>query len=189
MKKIPSVFVRDFDGDPSLVLDEVTPGCEWVLGGEGIATRKWDGTACLVRDGVLYRRYDCKRGKTPPDGFEPCQSERDEKTGHWPGWVKVGHGPEDKWFRVGFADDPTLEDGTYELVGPKVGGNAEGHEEHHLIRHGLSLLDPTIRTFQSIQAYLWASSIEGIVWHHEDGRMAKIKRSDFGYLWPVKFAG
>ena len=27
--------------------------------------------------------------------------------------------------------------------------------------------------------------IEGIVWHHPDGRMAKIKRRDFGLSWPI----
>jgi hypothetical protein len=25
--------------------------------------------------------------------------------------------------------------------------------------------------------------IEGIVWHHPDGRMVKIKKKDFGYKW------
>ena len=28
--------------------------------------------------------------------------------------------------------------------------------------------------------------IEGIVWHHPDGRMAKIKARDFGIQWPPK---
>lgn len=186
MKKIPSVFVRDFDGDPSRVLDEVTPGCEWVLDGEGIATRKWDGAASLVRGGEIYRRYDCKRGKTPPLGFEPCEPERDEKTGHWPGWVKADAGPESKWFRLGLAFDPTVEDGTYELVGPKVGGNPEGREDHVLIPHGRAIVDPTVRTFEAIREYLMDQEIEGIVWHHPDGRMAKIKRRDFGLDWPVK---
>ena len=26
--------------------------------------------------------------------------------------------------------------------------------------------------------------VEGIVWHHPDGRMVKIKRKDFGFKWP-----
>lgn len=41
MKKIPTVFVRDPD-DRKHVLPQVTPGCEWVLAGEGRATRKFD---------------------------------------------------------------------------------------------------------------------------------------------------
>ncbi len=56
-----------------------------VLDGEGIATRKWDGTACLVRDGILYKRYDRKLNpktgeyKSAPIGWEPCE-EPDEIT-------------------------------------------------------------------------------------------------------------
>jgi hypothetical protein len=64
MQKIPCLFQRDqSQGRDTLVRDEVTPGCEWVLEGEGIATRKWDGTCCLIRDGKLYKRYEVKRGK------------------------------------------------------------------------------------------------------------------------------
>ncbi len=59
MKKMPCLFRRTFHGhDSATLLREVTPGCEWVLAGEGIASRKWDGTACMVKDGVLYKRYD-----------------------------------------------------------------------------------------------------------------------------------
>jgi hypothetical protein len=65
MRKIPSVFQRNHDGDCRL-RDEVLPGSEWVLAGEGIATRKFDGTCVLVRGGVLFKRYDAKRGKAPP---------------------------------------------------------------------------------------------------------------------------
>ena len=65
MKKIISLFQRNYDGD-RLVRDELVPGAEWVAAGEGKATRKWDGTCCMVRDGVLFKRYDAKAGKTPP---------------------------------------------------------------------------------------------------------------------------
>lgn len=40
MQKIISLFQRNYDGD-HLVRDEVVPGAEWVLRGEGVATRKW----------------------------------------------------------------------------------------------------------------------------------------------------
>ena len=43
MQKIPTVFQRD-PSNPKHVLPEVTPGCEWVLAGEGVPTRKYDGT-------------------------------------------------------------------------------------------------------------------------------------------------
>lgn len=35
------------------------------------------------------------------------------------------------------------------------------------------------RTFEAIKERLYAEKIEGVVWHHPDGRMVKIKRKDF----------
>jgi hypothetical protein len=72
MKKIISLFQRNYEGNRK-VRDEVTPGAQWVIDGEGKATRKWDGLAVLVKDGVVFRRYDAKTGRTPPAGFIPAQ--------------------------------------------------------------------------------------------------------------------
>jgi hypothetical protein len=69
MKKIPCLFQRDFtDKRRPTLLRDVTPGCEWVLAGEGVATRKRDGTACAVIGGKLFKRYDVKRGRPVPAG-------------------------------------------------------------------------------------------------------------------------
>lgn len=183
MQKIISLYQRNYGGD-RLVRDEVVPGAEWVLAGEGVPTRKFDGTPCMIRDGKQFKRFDAKNGKTPPDGFEPTQ-EPDPVTGHWPGWVPVTDGPEDKLFREGLAtyidhegDAPA--DGTYELVGPKVNRNAEGFISHELVRHGDEVLAEPPRDFVGLRDYLGAADIEGIVWHHPDGRMVKIKTRDFG---------
>lgn len=138
VKKIPSIFVRGADG---ILTDECHPDALWVHKGEGIATRKYDGTCCLVRDGVLFRRYDAKHGKTPPDGFEPAQ-DPDPITGHWPGWIKVR--PDDdgaRWHLTAVAAvvlsgrrwQPV--DGTYELCGPRLQGNPEGMAEHVFLSH------------------------------------------------------
>lgn len=35
------------------------------------------------------------------------------------------------------------------------------------------------RTFDALKGYLANKTIEGIVWHHPDGRMVKIKAKDF----------
>jgi hypothetical protein len=177
MKKIISLFKRNYDGD-HLVRNEVIPGAEWVVNGEGIATRKWDGTCCMVRDGKLYKRYDVKKGRTVPANFEPAQ-EADPVTGHWPGWVPVGDGPEDKYFREAFALADHA-DGTYELCGPKVNGNPEGFSGHILVHHSISKLYDCPRDFDGLREYLSKTNIEGIVWHHPDGRMVKIKAKDFG---------
>src|SRR5271169_6049745 len=122
MKKIPVLFQRDFvpnlkgRGNKATLRPEVTPGLEWVLDGKGIATQKWDGTACAViqREGHmpwvpmalrsqnhLYRRFDAKGGKPAPEGGIPCD-DPDPKTGHWPHWVPVNDEPESKWMREAY---------------------------------------------------------------------------------------
>lgn len=190
MQKIISLFQRNYDGD-RMVRNEVTPGAEWVTNGEGTATRKWDGTCCMIKGGELYKRYDAKKGKTPPEGFIPAQ-DADPVTGHWPGWLKVGDGPEDKWFREGLAwmDKYNIKklDGTYELIGPAINGNREAFITHRIIPHGDNLDDGidyenAPRTFDELKSWFAGLHIEGIVWHHPDGRMVKIKKKDFGYKW------
>lgn len=186
MRKIISLFQRNYNGD-RLVRDEVTPGAEWVLAGEGVPTRKWDGTCCLVRGGKLFKRYEAVRGRKPPPDFDPA-TEVDPVTGKQQGWVPVGDGPEDRWHRAAWQlriDDGSINnvpaDGTYELVGPKVQGNPEGFALHELIRHGDGLLSfPVPRDFVGLKEYFSRHDIEGIVWHHPDGRMVKIKGRDFG---------
>lgn len=184
MRKTPSLFQRNYDGD-RLVRDEVVPGSEWVLAGEGTATRKWDGTCCMVRDGKLYRRYDAKHGKTPPSNFEPAQ-EPDPVTGHWTGWIPVTDVPADKWHRAAFEASGVLPDGTYELCGPHFQTNAEQLDRDTLIPHGVHILADAPRSYAGIKTYLTYHDIEGIVWHHPDGRLVKIKARDFGIEWPRK---
>ena len=185
MQKIISLFQRNYDGD-HLVRDELVPGAEWVAAGEGVATRKWDGTCCLVRDGKLFKRYELRQGKQAPDGFEAA-TDWDEVTGKMQGWVPVGDGPEDRWHREAWQavrdyEGSPVEDGTYELVGPKVQGNVEMMYMHWLCKHGVvefGVQPP--RTFAELRAWLAENNdIEGIVWHHPDGRMVKIKLRDFG---------
>lgn len=181
MQKIISLFQRNYDGD-RLVRDEVVPGAEWVIAGEGVATRKWDGMPVLVRAGKLLKRFDAKPGRTIPPGWEAAQ-EPDPVTGHHPGWVPIGPGPEDQIFREALIPE---DDGTYELVGPKVNGNREQYSANVLIRHGSAILTDAPRTFWPLRAYLEVQNIEGIVWHHPDGRMVKIKGKDFGLKRVVK---
>ena len=196
-KKIKSLFKRDYDGT-RLVYDELVEGSDWVANGEGVATVKYDGTCCLVRDGKLHKRYDrkltnsAKRGKKEgswevsdfrpaPANWEPAEAEADPNTGHWPGWLPVSDAPEDRWHRQAFK--PTLPNGTYELVGPKVQGNPYQLESHELWRHGSEMIEAP-RSYEELKKWLEIHKIEGIVWHHPDGRLVKIKRKDFGYKWP-----
>lgn len=175
MKKIISLFARNYQGD-RLVRDEVVAGAEWVVEGEGIATRKHDGTCCMVRSGKLYKRYEVKPGSKTPQLFEPAD-EQDPNTGKWQGWVPVGEGPEDRWHLEAFKAQP---DGTYELCGPKVQGNPEGFERHELVPHGSVAIEDVPRDYEGLKAWFSTHNVEGIVWHHPDGRMVKIKARDFG---------
>lgn len=179
MQKIPTLFVREEGG--RFVTEEVTPDCEWVLDGEGEASVKWDGTACLIKNGVFYKRHVHKVEKgDPPDGWLHWSFDLEQKSGH--GWLPVGDGPEDKWHREAWESHPKYlsADGTYELVGPKVQKNAECCVSHRLWKHGADLRLDAPRTFHELKEWFRGRDMEGLVWRHPDGRMAKIKKRDFG---------
>lgn len=184
MKKVPTLFERDWDGDRSRVLPIVTAGCEWVLEGEGVATRKYDGT-CMMFDGNgWYARREVKPGKTPPEIFVGV--DRDEQTGKVIGWVPAPESPFARFFLEALEADQRWEiltdwePGTYELVGPKIQGNPEGYTTHQLIRHAGAERYIVPRSFEGMRELLAELDVEGFVFHHEDGRMAKIKKRDFG---------
>lgn len=182
MKKIPTIFVRDMSKQPALVTAEWRPDCLWVRDGEGTATIKLDGTCCMVRDGKLYKRREVKPGQPEPADFE--RADFDEETGKTVGWVPVGTGDPDSRYHIeAFLRSHDLPDGTYELMGPKVQGNKSQYGEHVLERHGTYVLDYVPRDFGSLRDWLQTQNIEGVVWHHPDGRAAKIKRRDFGLRW------
>lgn len=181
MKKIPTLFTRDWDGDRRYVLPQVTPGCEWVLAGEGVPTRKYDGTCVMVdEDGGWWARREVKEGKSAPSGFVPLGT--DDETGKTIGWEPIGQSSFSKWHAEAAAwlgADPVP--GTYELLGPKINGNPEGVLTHILFRHETAMrLDSVPRDFDGLATWLHAHSYEGIVWHDgPDGAMAKIKKRDF----------
>lgn len=174
MQKIPTIFIRDPATNLRHVKNEPHPDCGWVFAGEGVATRKFDGTCVMIRDGKMFKRREVKKGKPEPFGFELVET--DPVTGKSVGWVEVGNGNEDKWHRDAFAGQP---DGTYELCGPKIQGNPENCHVHMLVPHGNDVLVDVPRDFLGIAYWLRDHEYEGIVFHHPDGRMAKIKKRDF----------
>ena len=184
MKKIPTIFERDWDGDRSRVIDKANPAAAWVFDGEGVATIKWDGTSCMVRGGNLYKRREIKSGQTTPLDF--VFADHDEETGKTVGWMLVTDAPEDIFHREAFRGEPSQwPDGTYELVGPKVQGNPEGAPMHVLLAHAAAdRFEDAPRTFEALRDWMTGRNIEGLVWHHPDGRMAKIKLRDFGLQRP-----
>lgn len=178
MKKIPTLFVRD--AGTFRVLNAVHADAQWVTAGEGVATRKFDGTACLVVEGRLWKRYESRAGKPVPPKFLPLNA-ADIDGAFGPGWLPVSEdAPEDQYHREAWDIATWLPDGTYELVGPKIQRNPERFAFHCLVRHGTSPLFDAPRDFDGLRVYLGTHDIEGVVWHHGDGRMVKIKGTDFG---------
>ena len=201
MKKIPSLFKRDYGGT-RLVYNEVVPGSEWVINGEGRATVKIDGTACMIRDGKLYKRYDRKlnksahrRKKRNPDfvptladfkpapvGWEACEPEPNEHTGHWPGWVPIGDEPESKYHREAWERCKTwYGETTVELVGPAIQGNPYSLERHELWIHGMPLEETPPRDFAGLCNYFKRVVIEGIVCTIPTGAWSRSNGAISGY--------
>jgi hypothetical protein len=181
MRKIPTLFLRGWADAPQFVTPVVADGCQWVINGEGVATRKYDGT-CVMFDGDRWwARREVKQGKTVPAGF--IGLEVDGVTAKTVGWEPVGQSSFAKYhadaLRAQGQGGPFAV-GTYELVGPKVNGNPEGFEEHWLMFHAFAERLDAPRDFEGLAAWLHAHPYEGIVWHDGPGRaMAKIKRRDF----------
>ena len=186
MKKIPTLFERIFENHRKVgIRNTVDPKFEWILTGDGDATEKLDGSCCAIIDGVFYKRYDAKWGKTPPKDAVPC-CEPDPVTGHWPHWLQVRKEEKgDKWFIEAYknAGGETLPDGTYEAIGPHFCGNPYNLEADTMERHGIRILGDVPRTFKGIRDYLNEHYIEGIVFWKDGNPQCKIKRSDFGFAW------
>lgn len=171
MQKIPTMFVRDESQRGRPVLDAWTPECEWVRDGDGVPTVKIDGTNVKIEGGELFKRQKPKEREYDNASYVPCDRAN----------------PSDRWAWEAF--DRALRDGIYELVGPKIQGNPQGHVSHALIR----VVPPdqrldagaVPRSFVGLRDWLTAHPVEGLVFHHPDGRMAKIKRRDFGLRWPA----
>jgi hypothetical protein len=185
MDKIPTIFERDWEGDRSRVLNQPVPECDWVFEGFGVPTRKYDGT-CVMHDGkAWWARRQVKEGKETPANFVFVA--HDDETGKTVGWEPIDQSPFYKFFNEAIVAGPRWDTGegwhvgTYELCGPRVESNREQLHSHGLIEHARA--EEVVlghRSFEAIKAVLEANSIEGIVFHNADGRMAKIKGRDFG---------
>lgn len=183
MDKIPTLFVRDV-ARPQFVTETITPGCEWVLAGQGITTIKKDGTnvRATVSDGKLTLM---EKRRNP--------SREEKAAGAEPGYVQIEPSdPSNKHILAAFeaTDFTGWPDGAHpcEALGPKIQGGIESKVPtlyaFTIDPERLSASRPT--TFEGIRFLLSGLNVEGLVWHHPDGRMAKIKRRDFGFKWPAE---
>ncbi|MEV6605201.1 hypothetical protein [Kutzneria sp. NPDC051319] len=181
MEKIPTIFERD---GRFHVVDRPRADCAWVFDGEGVATEKLDGTnvRLTVRCGAIVR---VEKRRNP---------NREQKArGIVDGWY-VDAGPEDKWIMAAAdgTDVSAWPDGEHscEAIGPRVQGNPLGLDKHVCLPFNLSapVYADVPRDFAGLRAFLATvdsvyspgNLAEGLVFHHSDGRRAKIKRKDFG---------
>lgn len=191
MRKIPTLFKREFaDHRVVSITPEITEGCEDAFI-NGIATVKFDGSCCAIINGELYKRYDLKPGRKLPENAIPCQEQADPITGHFPHWVKCDeNNSSDKHFFEALKYNQTylvvgpLPDATYEAIGKHFNGNPYDLDNDMLVRHGMSEIKLS-RDFDSVRSFLKSTAIEGIVFWLDDKPVCKIKRSDFGFDWPI----
>ena len=194
MQKIPTLYVRD-TADRRYVMPVVQEGCEWVLAGEGTATRKYDGTCVLFDPDVegapeatvrelqgWWARRELKAGTLTPDYY--ITEEKDPNTGKTVGWEPADRSPFAKYLAEAvrnLTDGPR--EGTHELLGPKINRDPERMGRHVLIAHAdAEVLPDAPREFEGLSRWLRDHEYEGIVWHwgQPDGsvKMAKLKRRD-----------
>lgn len=185
--KIPTALVRDPE-NRTKVLPEITPGCEWVFAGEGVPTRKWNGTCVMLDDnGKWWARREVKPGKTPPENYMPINF--DEVTGKTQGWEPIEQSSYYKYFLEALDwytwTDEVFRGETYELLGPKINGDPDLFGYHTLRKHDdapvleeLNFAFPPQTVMIALEVLCEREGIEGVVWHHPDGRMAKLKVRD-----------
>ena len=185
MEKIPTIFDR---GDDFKVVNRVRAGCEWVFEGDGAPTEKLDGTniRLTLRSGNVVR-VEKRRNPT----------KLQKKQGIIDGWYIDADesSPEDRWLyeAVRNTDVKDWPDGEHscEALGPKIQGNPLGLAEHRCVPFNLEIPVYSVpeRGFDQLKQLLDALEskfapghlAEGLVFHHPDGRRAKIKRKDFDY--------
>lgn len=164
VKKIPTIFLRDLRLSCRPVTGEHNPECGWVFEGDGVATRKIDGVNVKIENGVAYQRIK----PMIPDYKEADYGEITDEY--------VRKAVESRFYP----------DGIYEAYGDGIRKNKEKVKGQHLVSllpldHILVIPD-VVRTYRAFMGQFSTTSIEGIVFHRENGAMAKIKTSDFYHL-------
>ena len=189
---IPVVFHLD---DKGHAYNTFANGMNWVVNGDGIATILYDGRPAFIEAQRVFRRFDLKKGDPQPSGFKLFMVSAAEHSRYLDGSYDVKRG----WLRVLFGSEPMeqdipyleahaawtkgqtgMNDGLYECIETPDGFRFVSHTGDE------SILDGVKRTFEGMFDFLRECKppIKGIVFHHPDGRMAKIRRKDFGLKWP-----
>lgn len=203
MQKIPTLFKKKYNDNGKYL--GVIP--EWNVKLDPnkfyAITVKWDGAACAIIDGELYKRYDVKPGKKIPDGAIICQS-YDKDAKHNPCWVKCDRdNPSDKWHWAAFdkmiwysfvtgmfksTQFYKLTDWTYELIGAHIQDNPYHCDSEYFIKHGSTITDilkppyDLEKIYSSFKSLLNQKRIEGyVLWEIKDVDDIEIVQKEF--LW------
>ncbi|MFS1430249.1 DUF5565 family protein [Vibrio splendidus] len=203
MKKVKAIFV--VERSVQMVTRKIESSNQWVFDNEGEATIKYDGTPALIKDGVLYKRWNRKLQKKfirrwksdknnfdatldkfvpVPDGAIQLEDLPAPITLHFPYWVPVSESNHDDLkFIDAFNALKTKDEGSYELIGKKIQGNKYNLDVCKLVKHGAEVVEINDMSFDGLRQFFANLNHEGIVWHHPDGRMAKLRRSHFNFDW------
>ncbi len=186
MKKIKTVFKRDWEGDRQ-ILSEYVDGVDASVLNACVATEKLDGTnvRLTVRNAILVRlekRRNPDKMQKAKGIEEPWYVDADE------------YSPEDKymWEAVRNTDLSDIPDGEWsgEVLGKNVQGNPLKLEGHTVVLFSCGKapkFENVPTSFDELKEWLPLQKskfgndcgIEGIVWHHPSGEMYKIKCKDF----------
>ena len=178
MNKIPLLFLYD---DNFRMTTKPNPACQWVFDGDGFAIEKLDGTNVRIttRCGTKVR---VEQRRNP--------SKTEKRCGIVDPWYIDAT---DKWVLDAAActDTTNWYDGEHctEAIGPKIQGNPLGLPRRVCVAFNLgeSPMLEVERTYLGLRSFLTSFNSryapgqlgEGIVFHHPDGRRAKIRRKDF----------
>lgn len=189
MPKLECPFIRKEVNGNYIVVDEINPGYEWVFEDDSVlAIEKLNGTnvSVVIVEGQVVEVYN-RKGRIP--------------------FINKGK----KWIIEGLLNSKergyleNLGDGQHfgELIGPRVNGNPYDLDEHfwipfetfcqkHLKYKSWGKYPKDFNTisewFKKDLIPLYASMkgnrngfVEGIVFTHKDGRMAKLRRDMFDW--------
>ncbi|MDT4993405.1 MAG: hypothetical protein QOH97_3297 [Actinoplanes sp.] len=183
MEKIPTLFERD---GHFRVVDRPRAECAWVFDGAGTGTEKLDGTnvRLTVRCGQVVR---VEKRRNP--------SKVQKQQGIVDGWYvdTDDYSADDKWVLDAARNTDVSDwlDGEHacEALGPRIQGNPLALEEHQCVPFNLQVPEyqDVPRSYAELRDFLAKLEskfapghlAEGVVFHHPDGRRAKIKRKDF----------
>lgn len=183
MKKIPTIFDRDWDGDGKII-DSLSDTFDF---GSAIATEKIDGTniRLTIRNGQVVRvekRCNPSKVQKAQGITEPWYVDADE------------YSKEDKHIYSAVRNRiyENIPDGEWsgEAYGLNIQGNPLNLDKNTVCLFSCGeapVIENVPTTYQALKAWLpnqqsklGNGKIEGIVWHWQvNGEMAKIKTKDF----------